>query len=407
MGMGKNILRRAMALFLLGALCVGLCLTGTGCSGKQKLYIFNWGDYIAPEILDLFEAEYPQYEVIYDNFDTNETMYQKLVSTNTPYDVLVPSDYMIARLIAEDRLLEIDTDKMQYYSNLAENLTKTDFDPDGRYAVPYLWGTLGIVYNKKLVKGPVDSWDVLWDEQYKGNILMLDSVRDSMGAALIKLGHSLNTKDADAIKAAGDLLVAQKPLVAQYGVDDIKEPMINGNYALCVHYSGDALWMMQQNPDLEYVVPKEGSNIWIDSMVIPSSSRNYEGALAFIDFMCRKDIACLNTDYNAYSTPLKKEIIQELVAEGALADEMASNHVYNPSEAETAKTEAFVHLDDSIELYNEVWEKLRLSTGEETGAIEWQYVWIYGSLIVAVLVVVVIVKIRKRRRDRFIYGDWL
>lgn len=401
----KNIVRRTSSLLLIFLLCLGLCLTGTGCSSKQKLYIFNWGDYIAPEILDMFETEYPQYEVIYDNFDTNETMYQKLVSTNTPYDVLVPSDYMIARLIEEDRLMKIDTDQLENYKNLDATLTHTDFDPDGEYSVPYLWGTLGIVYNKKLVKGPVDSWDILWDPQYKGNILMLDSVRDSMAAALIKLGHSLNTKDAAAIKAAGELLVSQKPLVAQYGVDDIKEPMINGNYALCLHYSGDALWMMQQNPDLEYAIPKEGSNIWIDSMVIPKTSKNYEGAMAFIDFMCRKDIAYLNTDYNAYSTPLTKDLIQELVDEELLDAEMAGNHVYNPPEEETAKTEAYIHLGDSLNLYNEAWEKLRLSTGEESGTIDWELVWLYGSLIVIAIILVIVFKIRKKRLDKIKYDD--
>lgn len=403
--MRKNILRRSLSFLLVLLLCFGLCLTGTGCSSKQKLYIFNWGDYIAPEILDLFEAEYPQYEVIYDNFDTNETMYQKLVSTNTPYDVLVPSDYMIARLIEEDRLMKIDTERLEHYGNLDTTLTHTDFDPEGAYSVPYLWGTLGIVYNKKLVSGPVDSWDVLWDPQYKGNILMLDSVRDSMAAALIKLGHSLNTTDAEAIKAAGELLVSQKLLVAQYGVDDIKEPMINGNYALCLHYSGDALWMMQQNPDLEYAIPKEGSNIWIDSMVIPKTSKNYEGALAFIDFMCRKDIAFLNTDYNAYSTPLTKDLIQDLVDEDLLDGEMANNHVYNPSEEERLNTEAYVHLGDSLNLYNTAWEKLRLSTGEESGTIDWELVWIYGILIMAIVILVVIFKIRKKQLDKIKYDD--
>ena len=216
--MNKNKMRRIISICLVLLLCLGTCLIGTGCSSKQKLYIFNWGDYIDPEIIDLFEAEYPQYEVVYDNFDTNETMYQKLVSTNTPYDVLVPSDYMIARLIKEDYLLEIDTSKLENYTNLEDHLKYTDFDPEGRYSVPYLWGTLGIVYNTDLVQEPVDSWDILWDEQYKGKILMLDSVRDAMAAALIKLGYSLNTEDPKAIEAARDLLIKQKPLVAQYGV---------------------------------------------------------------------------------------------------------------------------------------------------------------------------------------------
>ena len=397
--MFKNKIHRIISLLLILLLCFGMCLVGTGCVTKQKLYIFNWGDYIAPEIIDLFEAEYPQYEVVYDMFDTNETMYQKLVSTNTPYDVLVPSDYMIARLIQENYLLEIDTTKLENYSNLEEHLKYTDFDPNGRYSVPYLWGTLGIVYNTDLVTEPVDSWDILWDEQYKGKILMLDSVRDSMAAALIKLGYSLNTEDPEAIAAARDLLIKQKPLVAQYGVDDIKDPMMNGNYALCLHYSGDALYMMMEGEaNLEYAIPKEGSNIWIDSMVIPKTSKNYEGAMAFIDFMCRKDIAFLNTDYNAYSTPLRKDIIQELVDEELLDGEMAENHVYNPSAEETKNTEAYVHLDHALQDYNDAWEKVRLSTEDAKPLI-----WFYGGLIGIAVILAGIHAIRKKKIRKMRY----
>ena len=394
----RSIAARIACLAFVMVIALGMLTGLTGCSSKEKLYVFNWGDYIDPEVVTLFEKEYPQYKVVYDTFDTNETMYQKLVSTNIPYDVIIPSDYMVSRLIKENRLNKLDKSKLPNYSKIMDNLKGTEFDPTEEYSVPYMWGTLGIVYNKKLIGSDViDSWTCLWDKKYEGKILMLDSVRDTMGLTLAMLGYSMNTTDASEVEAAGKKLAEQKPLVAQYGVDDIKQPMINGNYALCVEYSGDALWMMGQNEDLEYVIPKEGSNIWIDTMVIPTTSKNTEGAHLFIDFMCRTDIAVKNAEYIEYSTP-QTEALEEL------GEEYIDNHVFNPTAEELSKVESFVDLGDSVSLYNKAWEELRLSSGEDNQK-EKNLLWIYIVIAVVVVALVVFLVIRKKKKDKIKYEE--
>ena len=219
------------------------CFPVSVSAAKTELYIFNCGDYIAETTVEKFEKAYPEYEVIYEVFDTNEAMYQKLVSSNIPYDVLIPSDYMIERLIKEDRLKEIDMSKLENYKYIGEAYKNTRYDPENKYSVPYMWGTLGILYNKERVKETVDSWSILWDEKYSGQILMLDSMRDSMAVALKKLGYDLNTTNKAEIDAAAKALLDQKPLVAEYGVDVLKEKMIQGSYSFTVAYSGDALYM--------------------------------------------------------------------------------------------------------------------------------------------------------------------
>jgi len=274
------------------------CVPASVGAAKTKLYVFNCGDYIADTTIEKFETAYPEYEVVYEVFDTNEAMYQKLVSSNIPYDVLIPSDYMIERLIKENRLKEIDMTQLENYHYIGEAYKNTSYDPENKYSVPYMWGTLGILYNKEKVDDVVDSWSILWNEKYKGQILMLDSMRDSMAVALKKLGYSMNTTNESEINEAAQALIEQKPLVAEYGVDILKDKMIQGSYAFTVAYSGDALYMQNQNAELnggesvlEYVIPKEGSNFWIDAMCIPTTSQNTEGAMKFIDFMCSTEIA--------------------------------------------------------------------------------------------------------------------
>ena len=399
---GRRIsLARIMCLTLVMVIAAGLMAGLTGCSSKQKLYVFNWGDYIDQETIKLFEQEYPQYKVIYDTYDTNETMYQKLVSTNTPYDVLIPSDYMISRLINEGRLKKIDLSKITNYGKIRKELKNTTFDPQNEYTVPYMWGTLGIIYNKeKTGDDVIDSWDDLWDEKYKGSILMLDSIRDTMAIALIKLYglDEINCTDTAKIEAAGKLLEDQKKLVALYGMDDIKDPMIRGNYAMCVHYSGDAYAIISESEhDLGYVVPKEGSNKWIDCMVIPTVSQNTEGAYLFIDFMSRTDIAAKNAEYIGYSTP-QDEALQEL------GEEYINSKVYNPTAEDLANTKEFIALDQEImDTYNSVWETFRLTDEDEHKAAN--LTWLYIVIAVVVVGVIVFFVIRKKKRDKLRYDE--
>ncbi|MBO5147306.1 MAG: ABC transporter substrate-binding protein [Clostridia bacterium] len=375
------------------------CFPVSVSAAKTELYIFNCGDYIAETTVEKFEKAYPEYEVIYEVFDTNEAMYQKLVSSNIPYDVLIPSDYMIERLIKEDRLKEIDMSKLENYKYIGEAYKNTRYDPENKYSVPYMWGTLGILYNKERVKETVDSWSILWDEKYSGQILMLDSMRDSMAVALKKLGYDLNTTNKAEIDAAAKALLDQKPLVAEYGVDVLKEKMIQGSYSFTVAYSGDALYMQNQNAELnggesvlEYVIPKEGSNFWIDAMCIPKTSKNTEGAMKFIDFMCSTEIAYDNVEYIEYSTP-HTEALKEL------GDEYINNNIYNPSAEILANCSPFAYLEPDVqENYNKAWESVRLaSDGSYTKWI------ILGVAVVVVAAVVVIFVIRKKKMNKLKY----
>lgn len=351
--MGK-MLKKFVALFVVVIMVAALCTGLTGCDdGRTKLYVYNWGEYIDEDVLDLFEQEYPQYHVIYDTFATNEEMYQKVASGSVAYDVLIPSDYMIERMIKEDFLIEIDTDSMENYNKINPSLLGKEFDPEEKYSVPYMWGTLGIIYNTKLVDEDVDSWSILWDEKYDGQILMLESMRDTMGFTLKMLGYSLNTTSEDEIIEARNKLIEGKPLYADWGVDTIKDPIKNGNYAMAVTWSGDAMEIMSENEDIAYVVPKEGGNVWVDSMVVPKTSKNPEGAKLFIDFMCRTDIAMMNAEAIGYSTP-QTEVLE------LLGEDYINDPVYNPSDEVLANCEVFVDLGDFLTVYNAAWEKVRL-----------------------------------------------
>ena len=350
------MMKKVIALILAVVMCAALCVGFTGCSGsgKTNLYVYNWGEYINEDVLDLFEKEYPQYNVIYDTFATNEEMYQKVAAKAIAYDVLIPSDYMIKRMSNEGLLKEIDVKSLKNYGNIRDSLKGTEFDPDEKYSVPYVWGTLGILYNTKLVDEEIDSWTVLWDEKYNGQILMLDSVRDTMGFTLAMLGYSMNTRNEAEVNAARDKLLEAKHLFADWGVDTNKDPMGNGSYAMTVTWSGDAMELMAENEDLAYVVPKEGSNVWIDSMVIPVTSQNTEGALLFIDFLCRTDIATMNAEEIGYSTP-SDAVLEEL------GEDYINDEVFNPGEDILSRCETFVDLGEDLKYYNAAWEKIRLA----------------------------------------------
>lgn len=289
-------MKRSLALVLLLVLSCGLLLTACGGGGETEgdqmsLYILNWGDYIDEDKLEEFRAGHPEIDVHYETMTSNEEMLVQLQSPNCIYDVCFPSDYTITKLLKLDLLQKLDLSKLSNYDNTDPRFLSLEFDPDNEYSVPYMWGTVGILYNKTMVQEPVDSWSILWDERYSKQILMYDSVRDSMAVALKKLGYSLNTTNKDEIAAAEAELTAQKPLVLAYGTDDLRDKMINGNAALAVVYSGDAIAAIAENPDLDYVVPMEGSNIWFDNVVLTKSSKNVEAAHIFIDWLLDAEVA--------------------------------------------------------------------------------------------------------------------
>ena len=323
----------------------------------EKLVVYNWGEYIDPEVLTMFEEE-TGIDIVYEEFETNEILYPKISSGAIAYDVICPSDYMIQRMIENDLLSEINFDNIPNLKNIGKQYLEQSrqFDPENKYSVPYCWGTVGILYNKMMVDEPVDSWSILWDPKYKDNILMQDSVRDAFGVTLKYLGYSLNSTDLDELTEAKNLLIEQKPLVQAYVIDQVRDKMIGNEAALGVIYSGEAIYTQKENPNLEYVIPKEGSNIWIDSWVIPKNAEHKENAEKFINFLCRPDIALMNFEYITYSTPnvAARELIED--------ESIRNSEIAFPDLSKYDNLETFQYLGtEADQVYGDLWNKVKSS----------------------------------------------
>lgn len=350
-------LRKISALLLTAVFVFMLTGCGSIKGGENGVVIvYNWGEYIDPEVLDIFEEE-TGIKVIYDEFETNETMYPKIAAGAAKYDVVCPSDYMINKMIDNDLLMELD---FEHIPNAIANIggqyweTSKEFDPENKYSVPYCWGTVGILYNKTMVDEPITKWAQLWDKKYKDEILMQDSVRDAFMVAEKLCGYSMNTLDPDELNEVKEILLEQKPLVQAYVVDQVRDKMIGGEAAIGVIYSGEAIYTQYENPDLEYVIPEEGTNVWIDSWVILKNAPNKENAEKFIDFMCRADIALKNFEYITYSTPndAAKELIED--------DEIRNSPIAFPDLSLYQNLEAYSYLgEDGDAIYNELWKEIK------------------------------------------------
>ncbi len=338
-----------------GLLCI-ILLTGCGSTGGsgEVLNIYNWGDYIDENLIDKFEEE-TGIEVVYDTFSSNEDMYIKVKQGIDSYDIIVPSDYMIERMIDEDLLSEIDLSKIPNFEKVNETLRNPVFDPDNKYSVPYFWGTSGIIYNTKDITNPVTSWMDLFNEDYSGKILMYNSSRDSIAVALKALGYSMNSTDMAQLEEAKNLLIKQKPLVLAYQADEGRDTIVSGDASIGFMYSGDALMMMELNPDLAYVLPEEGPNIWFDAMVIPASTQNPEAAHKFINFMCDPENAAVNAEYSVgFSSPIPEAI--EL-----LPDEIKNSAVAYPSDDKLVNGEVYRNSAEILEEYDAIWTAVTTS----------------------------------------------
>ena len=346
---------RKIALILCFLLAISAGTLGTASASAEELTVFNWFDYIDPAVIDLFEEE-TGITVKYVNFTTNEEMYTKLEAGAGTYDVIFPSEYMIERMIAHDMLEELDLSAMPNFANVMDRLKDPSYDPGNKYSVPYMWGTLGYLYNSEMVDEELTSWSALFDEKYAGNVIMMNSMRDSIGLALKYLGYSMNTRSEAELNEAKDLLIKQKQDKIQCGylLDETKDKMVGGEAAIGVVYSGDAQYAIEKNESLVYVVPEEGSNIWVDGMCIPKGSKNVEGAMKFIDFLCREDIAAMNFDYIYYCSPI------QAVVDG-LDEEEAAQSTINPSEDVVSRCEYFNDVEDCMSLYENVWMEIRLA----------------------------------------------
>lgn len=347
-------MRRWIAMLLLCTMCMSV-LTACGTEAGEKLYIYNWGEYMDTDILDIFQEE-TGIKVIYEEFETNESMYPRIASGAFQYDLICPSDYMIQRMGEEGLLEEINFDHIPNIKNIGKEYFEQSqsFDPGNKYSVPYTWGTVGILYNKTMVDEPITSWSTIFDEKYKDNILMIDSVRDAMGIALKYQGHSLNSTNEKELDEAKNLLLDQKDLVQGYVVDQVRDKMIGGEAALGVIYSGEAIYTQRENSDLEYVVPKEGSNMWIDSWVIPKGTENKENAEKFINFLCRPDIALMNFEYITYSTPntAARDLIEE--------EDIRNSTIAFPDKETLDRCETFQYLGrDMDDVYLSKWKEVK------------------------------------------------
>ena len=322
---------------------------------KITLYVYNWGEYIADgadgtaDVIALFE-ELTGIEVEYTTFDTNEGLFSKLQSGSAYYDVVIPSDYMIARLAENGMLETLDFSNIpNYAAYIDEQFKNPGYDPEALYSVPYTWGTVGIIYNTKYITEEIDSWAALWNEEYADRILMFDNSRDSFAIALARLGYSINTENMDEINEAAELLREQKSLVQAYVMDQIFDKMVGENAWIAPYYAGDYLTMSADNPDLAFAFPKEGSNQFVDAMCIPKDCVNKEAAEMFINFMCEPLISAENCGYVGYSTPVSE-------AKNYMDEEKAMNAIAYPSDEILQNTEVFVNLsDDTNKMLDMLW----------------------------------------------------
>ncbi len=351
----KKWMKRIVATLLTITLIIGSVQLYQKSGGTNQVVIYNWGEYIDPIVLEMFTEE-TGIEVIYDEYETNEVMYPKVASGATQYDIVCPSDYMIQKMLDNDMLAEINFDNVPNIKNIDENymIQSREFDPENKYSVPYCVGTVGILYNKTMVDEPIDSWDVLWDERYKDNILMQDSVRDAFMVSLKRLGYSMNSTNPEELEKAKNDLIAQKPLTQAYVVDQVRDKMIGNEAAIGVIYSGEAIYTQMENPDLEYVIPKEGTNVWIDSWCILKDAPNKENAEAFINFLCRPDIALINFEYITYSTP-------NVEGRALIEDEAIRNsEIAFPDLSKYEHLETFRYLgEDADRMYNDLWKEVK------------------------------------------------
>lgn len=335
----------------------------SGCTSSEKkddknsassnvtLNVYNWGDYIDPEVIEDFTKE-TGIKVNYENFNNNEELLAKIEAGSTNYDVLFPSDYMVGIMREKGLLQKLDFENIPNYKYIDNRFKKLNYDENDEYAVPYMWQTVGIVYNSKKITDKVDSWNILWDEKYKRNIIMLDSSRDTIGITLKKLGYSLNTKSDEEIEKAKQELIKQKPLVNSYQVDYYKTALIGGEADMSLAWSGDAMYIKSENPDFEYAIPKEGTNVSIDCMVVPTQSKHKKEAEIFINFMNKPEIAAKNAEYIKYSSP-------NLEAIKLLPEEEQKNEKMYPQGDITAIGEIFIDLKDYNEVYDRVWTEIK------------------------------------------------
>ena len=365
-------MKRFMSLFI--TVCILMCSFSLMAYAEETvvLNVYNWGEYINQETIAMFEKEYPYIDVNYTTFDSNESMYSKIVSGAASYDIVIPSEYMVSKLIQEEMLAEIDFSNIPNYKYIGEAYKNLSSDPENKYSVPYFWGTVVVIYNAVYV-APEDvkdkSLDLLWNEKYAGKILMFDNPRDSFGISLTRLGYSMNSGNEKEWQEAAEALSEQKPIVQAYVMDAIFDKMESGEAWIAPYYAGDALVIQETNPDIQFYMPTEGTNMFVDSMCILNTTEHQKEAELFINFMCEPKIAAMNAETVGYATPNTEAL-------NLLDPEITENELIYPDEEYLKKnTEVFINLPQKTQmLQSTLWTDLKIISAEEgteTSAIDW------------------------------------
>lgn len=339
-------------LFLIIAALSLILILATSCGSeeKQTLNVLNYDIYIDKNLITEFEKD-NNVTIKYDTYATPEEMYIKAKAGASNYDLIISGEYMIERMISEGMVNKLNFDNIPNYKYIGEDFKSQPYDPNNEYAVPYFWGTLGILYNKKTVDASSDSWSMLWDKNHSQRIIMMDSQRDAFAAALKLLGYSLNTVDEKELDEAKQLLIEQRPLIMAYVTDGAPDIMVNEEADMALVWSGEAVSAMSENENLGFVIPKEGSNIWIDSMFVPTTAKNQEMAEKFINFLCSTEATLRNIDEVGYST-VNTEALKQV------DEELLNNPAFNIPEEDIKKMEMFRDPKEFIDLYTERWTEI-------------------------------------------------
>ena len=357
-------MKKTFALLLALTMVLTLCLTGCGGGGGERIVnVCGWGENIDPDLIDQFEQE-TGIKVNYQTAESNETMYALIKQGGTDYDVIVPSDYMIGQMIEEGLLAELNYDNIPNFALIGSQYKNLSYDPENKYTVPYTWGTMGIIYNSSIVEEDLDSWGVLFDGKYSGNIGMIGNPRDAIGTALMYLGYSVNTTDEAEIREAYQLLSDAKSNGVYQGffMDQLYDKMEAGETAVCVYYAGDFLSMHENNSDLRYVVPKEGSNWFVDAMCVLQSAEHKEEAEAWINFICKTESCLANMDFIWYASPNSEALEQYPAYYEEVNGEPMDTELYEVMAAPAstlANCEAYLNLpQETLDLYTNLWVEL-------------------------------------------------
>ena len=410
-------MKRALILVIIAVMLLPLCLSLSSCESEEvtTLYVYNWGEYISDGSEDSLDTnkEFEEYYykktgkrvvVNYSTFSSNESMYAKIESGSASYDVIIPSDYMIQRMVKEDMLLPLDLSKIPNYQYIdekfkGENVYYED-DSDNTYSIPYFYGMIGIIYNTSIVSekdAALESWHLMWDSDYTRDILQFNNSRDAFGTAMYREGYDVNEASEKEWEHARDLLIEQKDLVQGYVMDEIFNKMSSGSAAIAAYYAGDFFSMYEDNDDLAFYYPKEGTNSYIDAMCIPKGSKNPDLAHEYINFMCEEEIAVANAEYTYYASPLTTVLENEEYVEVMTEVHPDALEILYGEKANSVPSQAYLNLSpERLVLLNDLWEDLKVENTIGNG------IYICCGIILAAIILLTIVQtVKKRKRAKY------